>query len=151
MDLRDRRDAYRAQAEEAAANAKTWTDAQVAAAQKSLDDGWTAFQAARDRYLEAAKVDLATRRAILEAELDARQKAWRSSIDELRSKASKLAADQRAAVDARIAALNAQVDKAKARIARLEDASAEAWGKTKKGYADAQNLFFDAYASIRKP
>lgn len=148
--LRDRRDAYRAQAEEAAANARTWTDAQVAAARKSLDDGWAAFQATRDRYLEAANVDLTTRRAILEAELEARQKAWRNSIDELRAKASKLAADQRAAIDARIAALNAQVDEAKARIARLEDASAEAWEKTKKSYADAQKLFSETYASIRK-
>ncbi|KPH81396.1 hypothetical protein [Bosea vaviloviae] len=148
--LRDRRDAYRVQAEEAAANASTWTDAQVAAARKSLDDGWAAFQTTRDRYLEAAKVDLATRRAILEAELEARQKAWRNSIDELRAKASKLAADQRAAIDARIAVLNSQVDEAKARIARLEDASAEAWETTKKSYADAQKLFSDTYASIRK-
>jgi len=148
--LRDRRDAYRTQAEEAAANARTWTDAQIAAARKSLDDNWAAFQATRDRYLEAAKADLATRRAILEAEIEARQKAWQNSIDELRARASKLAADQRAAIDARIAALNAQVDEAKARIARLEDASAEAWEKTKKSYADAQKLFSDTYASIRK-
>lgn len=148
--LRDRRDAYRVQAEEAVAKARTWTDAQVAAARKSLDDNWAAFQTARDQYLEAAKADLATRRAVLEAELDARQKAWRKSIDELRAEASKLAADQRAAIDSRIATLNAQVDEAKARIARLENASAEAWETTKKNSADARKLFFDTYASIRK-
>jgi len=148
--LRERRDAYRARAEEAVANAKTWTDAQVAEARKSLDDTWTAFETARDDYLDAVKADLATRRAVLEAELDARQKAWQKSIDELRVKAAKLAADQRAAIDARIAALKAQADEAKARIGRLQDASAGAWETTKKSYAEAQKLFLDTYASIRK-
>jgi hypothetical protein len=148
--LRDRRDAYRAQAEQAVANARSMTDAQVVAAHKSLDDNWIAFQTARDKYLESAKVDLATRRAILEAEVEARQKAWRESINELSAEASKLAADQRAAINARIAALNAQVDEAKTRVGRLQDASTETWETTKKSYADAQQLFFDTYTSIRK-
>ncbi|GEO87650.1 MULTISPECIES: hypothetical protein [Alphaproteobacteria] len=152
--LRDRRDAYRIQAEEAVANAGTWTDAQVAEARKSLDDNWAAFQATRDEYLDAAKADIATRRAVLEAEFEARRKAWQESIDELRADAEKLAAEQRTAIDARIAALSTQVDKAKveasARIERLQDASAEAWEKTKQGYADAQKGFLDTYASIRK-
>ncbi|MBR1040718.1 hypothetical protein JQ593_18105 [Bradyrhizobium viridifuturi] len=148
--LRERRDAYRSQAEGAAANARTWTDAQVAAARKSLDDNWAAFQAAQDEYLEATKADLATRRAVLAAELEARQKAWRKSIDDLRVQASKLAADQKAAINARIESLNAQIDEVKARVERLQDASAEAWGTTKKSYADAQKLFSDTYMSIRK-
>ncbi|GEO86019.1 MbeD/MobD family mobilization/exclusion protein [Allorhizobium sp. NPDC080224] len=148
--LRDRRDAYRIQAEESVANARTWTDAQVAEARKSLDDNWVAFQTTRDEYLETAKADLATRRAVLEAELEARRKAWQTALDELRADAEKLAADQRASIDARIAALNAQVDEASARIARLQDASAEAWEKTKQGYADTQKVFLDTYASIRK-
>ncbi len=148
--LRDRRDAYRTQAEQDLANAKIWTDAQVAEASKSLDESWAAFQTARDKYLEAAKADLATRRAVLEAEFEARQKAWQKSIDELRAEAGKLAAKQRAAIDVRIAALNAQVDEANARIGRLQDASGEAWNTAKKSYADAQQLFFDTYASIRK-
>jgi hypothetical protein len=149
-ELRDKRDAYRAQADDAVANAKTWTDAQVVEARKSLDQRWAAFQTARDEYLEAAKADLATRRAVLEAELEARQKAWQKSIDELRAEAGKLAAEQKAAIDARIAALRAQVDEAKARIGRIQDASGEAWETAKKSYADAQQLFLDTYVSIRK-
>ncbi|MGA0565165.1 hypothetical protein ACO2RV_22190 [Ancylobacter sp. VNQ12] len=148
--LREKRDAYRTKADEAATNAKSWTDTQVAEARKSLDENWAAFQTARDEYLESAKADLATRRAILEAELEARQKAWQKSIDDLKPDAGKLAADQRAAVDTRIAALKAQADEAKARAARLQDASAQAWETTKKSYADAQQLFFDTYASIRQ-
>ncbi|GEO87479.1 MULTISPECIES: hypothetical protein [Alphaproteobacteria] len=148
--LREQREAYRIQTEEAVANARAWTDAQIAEGRESLDANWTAFQTARDEYLEAAKADLATRRAVLEIEFEARQKVWQKSIDELRNDADRLAADQRAAIDVRIAALNAQVEEAKARLGHLEDASAEAWETTKNGYADAQQLFLDTYASIRK-
>ena len=148
--LRERRSAYRAQAEEAVANTRTWTESQVADARKSLDENWTAFQTATDEYLETTKADLATRRAVLEAELDARRKAWQKSIDELRAQANKLSADQRAAIEARIDALKKQADEAKARIGRLQDASSEAWNTAKKSSADAQKLFFDTYDSIRK-
>jgi hypothetical protein len=148
--LRDRQAAYRTQAEQAVANAKTWTDSQVADARKSLDDNWTAFQTATDEYLETTKADVATRQAVLEAELDARQKAWQKSIDELRAQANKLSAEQRAAIQARIDALKAQTDEAKTRIGRLQDASGKAWNTAKKSSADAQRLFFNTYASIRK-
>jgi chromosome segregation ATPase len=148
--LREKRDAYRTRADEAVANARTWTDTQVAEARKSIDESWTAFHTARDGYLDAAKADLATRRAVLEAELDARQKAWRKSIDELRARTEKLAADQRAAIDARIAALNAQLDEAKARLGRLQDASDEAWQAVKRDFAETQKRLSDTYASIRK-
>lgn len=149
-ELRDRRDAYRTKAEEAVANAKTWTDTQAADARKSLDESWTAFQTATDKYLEATKADLATRRAVLEAELEARQKVWQKSTDELRAQANKLSAEQRAAIETRIDALKAQADEAKVRIGRLKDASSETWNTAKKSYADTQKLFFDTYASIRK-
>lgn len=42
-------------------------------ARRSLEENWMAFLAARDAYLDAAKLSLATRRDILQAELEARQ------------------------------------------------------------------------------
>ncbi len=101
-------------------------------------------------YLDAAKVDLATRKSILEAELEARQAAWQRSLEELRADAAKLASNQRAAIDAQIAALNAQMDEAKARLGRLQDTSTDAWKITKKGLADTQQVFLKTYASIRR-
>lgn len=152
--LRARRDAYRAQVEDTLANAESWTDAQIEQARRSLDESWTAFLADRDAYLDAAKVDLATRRDILEAELEARRNAWRQSLEELRAEAVGLAEDQRAAIDARIAELSAEMDKAgddmKARIGRLQIASAEAKETLKQSYAEAQEFFIETYASIRK-
>ena len=148
--LRDKRDAYRTQADEAVANARTWTDSQVTEARKSLDENWTAFQTAIDEYLETTKADLTSRQAVLEAELEARRKAWQNSIEELRAKADKLAGEQRSTIKARIDALSAQADQAKARIGRLQDASGKAWTTAKKSSAEAQQLFSDTYASIRK-
>lgn len=152
--LRGQRDAFRIQAEETAANAKTWTNAQLTTARNSLDENWTAFQAAKDEYLENTKADITTRRAILEAELEARQQAWQRSIDELSAEAQNVAADQRTKIDARIAVLKADAakarDDARVRIERLKDGSAEAWETTKKGYADARNLFWESYSSIRQ-
>lgn len=148
--LREQRDAYRSQADTSIANAKSWTDAQVSAAQERLDANWTAFQSARDSYLDSAKADLATRRAVLQAELDARRTAWLQSVEDLRARAEKVGADQRVAIEARIAALKAQVDDAQARLARLEEGSSTAWKAVQKSYTDARTLFYETYRSIRK-
>jgi len=149
-ELRNTREAYRVKAEEAAANARTWTDTQLADALKALNERSTLFQAKVAEYLDTVKADLATRQAVLEAEFEARQKAWQKSIDELRTEAGKLAAKQRADIDARIDALKAQVDEAKARVGRLQTASREAWDVVTRNYADAQQRFADTYNSIRK-
>ena len=142
-DLRKQRDAYRRRAQDAAANAKNWSDAQVAEARQALDNDWAAFQATRDKYLEESKASIATRRAVLKAELEVQQKA----LAGLRADAAKLTADQRAAIDARIAELNASVEETKAHVSK---ASAEAWETTKKSYGEAQRLFSETYASIRQ-
>ena len=142
-DLRKQRDAYRRRAQDAAANANKWSDAQITEARQALDNDWVTFQAARDKYLEESKTSIATQRAVLEAELNAQQKA----LAGLRADATKLAADQRAAIEARIAALNADVEETKARVSK---ASAEVWQTTKKSYGEAQRLFSETYASIRQ-
>jgi DNA repair exonuclease SbcCD ATPase subunit len=148
--LRETRDAYRARAEEAAANAREWTDAQVTEAQEALNRNWTAFDTELRGYLDAIAADLATRRALLEAQLEARQQAWQEAIEELRTEADKLADQQRAAIEARIEALSAQVNEARARTERLRNASREAWETAKESSAEAWRLFLDTYASIRK-
>jgi len=148
--LRERRDVYFAEVEEANANVKTWTDAQVTEAKKSLDETSKEFESERDSYLDSIKADLATRRAALKAELDARQKAWQGSIDELSDRAGKVSDKQKADIEARIASLKKQADEEKARIGRLQNASNESWKTMKKGFSDAQQLFANTYASVRK-
>ncbi|WP_414463589.1 hypothetical protein [Hyphomicrobium sp. DY-1] len=148
--LRDKRDAYRKQAQEAVEDAKTWTDAQVDTARKSLDEHWDAFQSATNDYLETRKADLETRKAVLEADIEARQKAWEKWIEDLRKQSEKVAQEKRAQIDAQIAALKSKVDEERARADRLKDASRESWKKAQKGYADAQKVIADTYGSIRQ-
>lgn len=145
--LRDTRDAYRMQAEVAAADARTWTDAQVEEVRKRLDSAWAAFQAARDSYLDSTKADLAARRAVLDAELEARRTVWQKSIEDLRVRADKVAADQKVAIQERISALKAQVDNAQARLA---NASSETWKALQKSYSDVRLIFIETYGSIRR-
>lgn len=144
--LRQTRDTYRAQARDAANHAETWTDNQVTSAQRSLDARWNEFETQRDNYLTTTRADLATRRAVL----DARVQAWQKSIDELRQDAARLDANARADIDRRIAALQAQVDDAKARNGRLRDASRASWNTVKRNSAKAQQLFYETYISVRK-
>lgn len=148
--LRDKRESYRLKSREAAANARTWTDAQVIEAQKSLDESWDAFQAGVAEYFDATQADLATRRAVLENELKVRQEAWQKSIDELRSEADRLSTRERKAIENRIDALKAHADKSTALVERLQEASRESWDAVGKSYAEAQQLFSNTYASIRK-
>jgi len=148
--LRERRDAYFAEVEEANSNVKTWTDTQVAEAQKSLDETSAAFESERDRYLDSIKADITMRRAALKAELDARLKAWQVSIDELRAEAGKVSDERKADIEARIASLKKQADEEKARVGRLQNASSDSWKTMKRSFADAQKLFSDTYASVRK-
>jgi ATP/maltotriose-dependent transcriptional regulator MalT len=149
-DLRAQRDAYRAKVNEAVSNAKTWTDTQASEARKSLDEASTAFHIKVGEYLDAVKADVAARRAVLQAEYEAGQKAWKRSIDELRSEARKLDAKQRADMDARIDALKGQIDDAKVRIERLQDVSREAWSAVTRDYAEAKQRAADTMNSIRR-
>jgi hypothetical protein len=149
-ELHGKRDAYRLQSEQAAANAKAWTDAQAAGAHKSLDKSWNESQAEVAKYLDSTKADLATRREVLDAELKVRQDSWRKSINELRDDAGKLNDQERAAAEARIDKLNAQIDELNTKMGRLQGASRESWNAVSKNYAQAQQLFSNTYASIRK-
>ncbi|QDC36561.1 hypothetical protein FIL70_04170 [Sphingobium fuliginis ATCC 27551] len=144
--LRQTRDAYRADMQHAAGQAETWSDSQVASAQRSLDTRWRAFETQRDTYLSATQADIATRRAVL----DARVQAWEQSIEALRRDAARLNASARGDIDTRIAALQSQIDEAKATNARLQDASTKSWDLVKKNSAKANQLFRDTYVSIRK-
>ncbi len=88
QELKGKRDAYRAEAEAAAAQAKIRSEQELAQARQSLDDSWTALQGTKDRYLDTVQADVATRRAVLQAEFDARQKAWQEAIDGLSADAA---------------------------------------------------------------
>ncbi|MFG1240593.1 hypothetical protein V5F63_25770 [Xanthobacter autotrophicus DSM 597] len=147
--LQETRDAYRAKAEAMLDNSRTWTAAQITDARKSLDDSWKTFQKEVDTYLDEVHADFDTRKAVLLAQVEARQKALESTISKLKADAGKLAQDQRAAVDKQIAALEKKVEELKARAASLKKASASSWDKAKQAYEDVRTRVVETYQSIR--
>jgi len=148
--LRDTRDAYRTKLQETLDNSRTWTEAQMAAGRKALDDGWTTFRSETEAYLADVQADFATRKAVLTAQIEVRQKALQDSVESLKADAGKLAKSQRAAIESRIAALDTQVEEAKARLTRLKEASSDSWESAKQSYADVQKRISETYLSIRK-
>lgn len=150
QELKAKRDAYQAEAAEAAAQARSRSEQELAQARRSLDASWTKAQETKDHYLVVAKTDLATRQELLQAEFDAREKAWKEAIDGLRADAARLSGEQRAAIEPQIEELKASIGKEKSRAARLRDASAQAWTSAKQSYAEAQQNFAKTYASIQE-
>lgn len=143
-------EAYRTKAKEVTEKSRAWTQAEIEAANKELNDRWNEFEAETDAYLTEIDADLKVRQAVLKQKLDAQQAAWQRSINELQSRASALASDQRAKIEARIEAIRAQADEAGKRLARLNQARRESWDAAKRGLADAQKVFSDTYQSIKK-
>lgn len=148
--LKDTRDAYRAKAQAMVDDSRAWTAAQVADARKALDESWATFQKEVDTYLDNVHADFETRKAVLLAQVEARQKALEETIEKLKADAAKLAQDQRAAIDKRIAALEKKVDETKQRAARLKEASASSWEKAKQAYDDVRARVVETYQSIRE-
>ena len=144
--VRQTRDSYRAEIQQAAGQVETWSAPQIASAQRSLDTKWRAFETQRDTYLATTKANIVTRRAVL----DARVRAWEQSIESLRSDAARLNASPRSDIDRRIAVLQGQIDEAKVTNSRLQDASTKSWNLVKKKSTTANQLFRDTYVSIWK-
>lgn len=141
VELRKQRDTYMRRIHGVADNARNWSDDQMAEALQALDDDWAKFQATSNKHLEETKATIATRRALLQAELEAQQKI----IAQLRGDVSKLATDQRALIDSRISELNTNLEDIKELIAK---SSSEAWEATKNRYEEARQRYVEIYATI---
>jgi hypothetical protein len=149
-DLRAARESYRAKAEDAAANASSWTDTQFDEAQRTLDQSWEDFDTALEAYLDETHADLKRRQAVLAVRLHAREESSSRAIADLRSRAQSLSAEERIKAETRIAALEAQERSARARLGRLEDASEESWRTVIQSFAETRALFAETYLSIRQ-
>jgi len=147
--LRATRDAYRAEVERALADSQTRTQAQIAESQAALQGRWDAFEQDVEAYFTTVNSEVAVRKAVFEARLQAQLRHWQQAIDDLKASAATVAAEQRAALDARIAELQAQVDAAKARLAEVRQAGDAVWSDLRNSLADARRLFDRTYESVK--
>ena len=147
--LKGIRDTYKKELDEVVARGRQMTADQLAVARSALTAPWTQFQQALDQDVRNLKLDVAQRKAIVEARIKAEQSYWQGVIADLQASAANLTAEQRAAIDARIAAVRAHAEAAKARLTRLARAGQTAWSALKQGLVNSREVFDETYRGTR--
>lgn len=147
--LRATREAYRAAIEGALADSRQMTEEQIAQTRTALDERWNEFERDVEGYFATVNSEIAVQKVVFQARLEAEQLYWQQEIADLKASATTVAAEQRAAIEAKIADLQAQANSAKERLTKLQQAGNEAWSALRDGLADAHLLFDKTYDAIR--
>ena len=143
------RDTYRKEVDGIVAQGRQMTAAQLAAVRSALTAPWTQFNQSLDRDVAQLKLGVAERKAIVEARIKAEQSYWQGVITDLQTSAANLTAEQRAAIDARIAAVTGAGRCRQARLTRLGHAGQTAWAALKQGFVNSRQVFDDTYRGTR--
>jgi len=147
--LRTLRETYRKEVDGVVAQGRQMTADQLTAVRAALTAPWTQFEQALDQDVAAVKLDATQRKALIEARIKAEQAYWQTVITDLQASASALTAEQRAAIDARIARVRARADEAQARLTKLAHAGQSAWSVLKQGFVNSRQIFDETYRGAR--
>jgi hypothetical protein len=147
--LRTLRETYRKEIDGVVAQGRQMTADQLTAVRAALTAPWTQFEQALDQDVAAVKLDATQRKALVEARIKAEQAYWQTVITDLQASASALTAEQRAAIDARIARVRARADEAQARLTKLAHAGQSAWSVLKQGFVNSRQIFDETYRGTR--
>ncbi len=143
--LRTIRETYRKELDGVVAQGREMTAAQLAMARTALTAPWTQFEQTLDQDVTAIRLDAGQRKALVEARIRAEQTYWQSVVADLQASAAGLTAEQRAAIDARIARVKAHADEAQMRLTKLSRASQSAWSTLKQGLVSSRQILEQAY------
>jgi len=147
--LRTLRETYRKEVDGVVAQGRQMTADQLTAVRAALTAPWTQFEQALDQDVAAVKLDATQRKALVEARIKAEQAYWQTVITDLQASASALTAEQRAAIDARIARVRARADEAQTRLTKLAHAGQSAWSVLKQGFVNSRQIFDETYRGTR--
>lgn len=147
--LKGIRDTYKKELDGVVARGRQMTADQLAVARSALTAPWTQFEQTLDGDVRDLKLDVAQRKAIVEARIRAEQAYWQDVISDLQTAAATLTAEQRAAIDARITAVRARAAAATARLSRLSQAGQTAWSALKQGLVNSRQVFDETYRGTR--
>ena len=143
--LRTIRETYRKELDGVVAQGRELTTAQLAMARTALTAPWTQFEQALDQDVATIRLDAEQRKALVQARIRAEQTYWQSVIADLQATAAGLTAEQRAAIDARIARVRAHAEEAQLRLTRLGSASQSAWSALKQGLVSSRQILEQGY------
>lgn len=143
------RDTYRKEIDGVVAQGRQMTAAQLSAVRAALTAPWTQFEQALDQDVGLFRLDVGQRKAIVEARIRAEQSYWQGVIADLKTAATSLTAEQRAAIDARIGAVTARAQAAQTRLTRLSHAGQTAWSALRQGFVNSRAVFDETYRGTR--
>ena len=147
--LKTMRDTYKHEIDGVVAQGRQMTADQLRTARTALEAPFKQFDGAVDADVAQFKLDVAGRKAVVEARLKAEQGYWLGVAADLQTHAVDLTAEQRAAIDARIDAVKGRAAAAGARLSKLSTASQTAWSALKQGFISSRQILTDAYTSNR--
>ena len=147
--LRASQDAFRARIDAIVADQRKNSEAQLAEVRATLEAKWAEFERDLDAYLTSSDAGTALRNAVITAREKAEELYWQQAIAALKNAEATVSAERRPAIDAAIAALQSYADAAKARLAKLQQAGADAWSAFQDGLADARRAFDKAYDGVQ--
>ncbi len=147
--LKTVRDTYKKEIDGVVAQGRQMTADQLRTARAALEAPYKQFDGAVDADVAQFKLDVAQRKAVVEARLKAEQSYWLGVAADLQTKATDLTAEQRDAVEARVAAVRARAAAAGERVTKLSTATRTAWSALKQGFIGSGRILSDAYTSNR--
>ena len=139
-DLKKRRDEFQA-------NAKAQSQAGEAALQANktqLEAQWRGFEAQVKTYFDTVGKQIEQQQATFGEVAAAQAKAWREAADKLHGEATKVAAAQRADVDAAVKQMKTDAAEAEARLQKLKQAGSESWAAMSSALAESRKAFDQA-------
>jgi len=139
-DLKKRRDEFQA-------NAKAQSQAGEAALQASktqLEAQWRGFEAQVKTYFDTVGEQIEQQQATFREVASAQAKAWREAADTLHGEAGKVAAAQRADVDAAVKQMTTDSEEAEARLQKLKQSGSDSWAAMSSALAESRKAFDQA-------
>ena len=136
-DLKKRRAEFQSIAKaQAQAGEAAW-----AAAKARLDSQWSSFEAQVKTYFETVGKQIEQQQWAFRNIASAQAKAWREAADKLHDAALKMAAEQRATVEAAAKQMRADAAEADARLQKLKQAGNESWTALSAALAQSRDAF----------
>jgi hypothetical protein len=139
-DLKKRRDEFQAKAKaQAAAGEAAWQTAKT-----QLESQWHGFEAQVKTYFETVGKHVEQQQATFRGIATAQTKAWREAADNFHGAATKMAAEQRANVDAAVKQMKAEAAKSEASLQNLKQAGSQSWAALSGALAESRKAFDQA-------
>jgi hypothetical protein len=139
-DLKKRRDEFQAKAKaQAAAGEAAWQTAKT-----QLESQWHGFEAQVKTYFETVGKHVEQQQATFRGIATAQAKAWREAADSFHGAATKMAAEQRANVDAAVKQMKAEAAKSEASLQNLKQAGSQSWAALSGALAESRKAFDQA-------